>query len=157
MKDNLSSFLVNLPGKSDIPGSQDNSSLRSIIDKPPGKQEGIIVLLNLSNQIVQFAVGGKEIHLLNNMQLQGFRLHPGPLPEQYRESIQVHPKRKKLKKHKHKMNESLGLEEGGGGKGEEEREKKREKKHKRHEKDADERKKKKKEKKKKKNKEDKDL
>ena len=36
MKDTLSSFLVNMPGIIDTPGSQDNSSLRGIIDKPPG-------------------------------------------------------------------------------------------------------------------------
>ena len=38
--------------------------VRGVIDKPP--------------------VGGKEIVTLNQFQLTGFRLHPGPLPEQYR-------------------------------------------------------------------------
>lgn len=37
MKDSLSSFLPNMPGVIDSPGSQDNSSLRGIIEKPPGK------------------------------------------------------------------------------------------------------------------------
>ena len=37
---------------------------RGLIEKPP--------------------VGGKELTLLNQLQLTGFRLHPGPLPEQYR-------------------------------------------------------------------------
>ena len=37
MKDSLSSFLPNLPGVVDTPGSQDNSSLRGLIEKPPGK------------------------------------------------------------------------------------------------------------------------
>ena len=58
-KDSLSSFLPNLPGLIDTPGSADNSSLRSVIDKPP--------------------IGGKELVFLNNQQLTGFRLHPGPV------------------------------------------------------------------------------
>ena len=58
-KDSLSSFLPNLPGLIDTPGSADNSSLRSVIDKPP--------------------IGGKELVFLNNQQLSGFRLHPGPV------------------------------------------------------------------------------
>ena len=37
MKDSLSSFLPNLPGVIDTPGSQDNSSLRGLIEKPPGR------------------------------------------------------------------------------------------------------------------------
>ena len=37
MKDTLSSFLPQLPGVIDTPGAQDNSSLRGLIDKPPGK------------------------------------------------------------------------------------------------------------------------
>merc|ERR1712020_271835 len=61
MKDSLSSFLPGLPGVIDTPGSQDNSSLRGLIEKPP--------------------VCGKEMLLLNQLQLAGFRLHPGPVPE----------------------------------------------------------------------------
>ena len=34
--------------------------------------------------------------------MAGFRLHPGPLPEQYRMSMQV-PTKKKLKKKKNKV------------------------------------------------------
>ena len=58
-KDSLSSFLPNLPGMIDTPGNLDNSSIRSVIDKPP--------------------IGGKELVFLNNFQLSGFRLHPGPV------------------------------------------------------------------------------
>lgn len=57
MKDSLSSFLPNLPGVIDTPGSVDNSSLRGLIEKPP--------------------VCGKELHSLNSLQIAGFRLHPG--------------------------------------------------------------------------------
>ena len=39
MKDTLSSFLPQLPGVIDVPGNQDNSSLRGLIDKPPGKTQ----------------------------------------------------------------------------------------------------------------------
>ena len=38
MKDSLASFLPNMPGIIDTPGSQDNSSLRGIIEKPPGRK-----------------------------------------------------------------------------------------------------------------------
>merc|ERR1712080_809606 len=88
MKDSLSSFLPNLPGVVDTPGSQDNSSLRGLIEKPP--------------------VCGKELLLLNQLQLAGFRLRPGPLPEQYRSMLnQVTTKEKKQKKKK--------KHRGGGG------------------------------------------
>lgn len=59
VKEQLSSFLPNLPGIIDAPGQQDNSSLRSVIEKPP--------------------IGGKEILPLTSVQLAGFRLHPGPV------------------------------------------------------------------------------
>lgn len=59
LKSELSSFLPNLPGIIDAPGSQDNSSLRSVIEKPP--------------------IGGKELLPLTSAQLAGFRLHPGPV------------------------------------------------------------------------------
>merc|ERR1712200_74720 len=141
-KDSLSSFLPNLPGQIDTPGSVDNSSLRSIIEKPP--------------------IGGKELVFLNNIQLAGFRLHPGPLPEQYRiASVAQQKKKQKHKKHK-KSNEvpaqeassraggtPAGIGEGAGSGGESYD--KKHKKQKRHEEDKD-RKKKKKEKKKKKQK-----
>lgn len=57
LKEQLSSFLPTLPGVIDSPGQQDNSSLRSVIEKPP--------------------IGGKELLPLTNIQLDGFRLHPG--------------------------------------------------------------------------------
>merc|ERR1712218_760578 len=131
MKDSLSSFLPNLPGVVDTPGSQDNSSLRGLIEKPP--------------------VVGKELHQLSYVQMAGFRLHPGPLPEQYRFSMQVQTKRRrKHKKNRHKGSETPatdGNEPGSSRNDSEEREKRKEKKHKKHEKDkdAEERKKKKKE------------
>nr|CAG4635061.1 EOG090X0DK3 [Alona affinis] len=156
-KDSLSSFLPSLPGLIDTPGSTDNSSLRSIIEKPP--------------------IGGKELAFLNNSQLAGFRLHPGPLPEQYQISSNAPKKKQKHKKHK-KSNEmpassqdsgnAVGMSggitsgpvgsssggiggEGGAGSGGESYEKTKHKKQKRHE-DEKDRKKKKKEKKKKKQK-----
>ena len=54
-----------------------------------------------------FTVGGKELNSLSPLQLAGFRLHPGPLPEQYRYSMQVQTKkRRKQKKHRHKGSET---------------------------------------------------
>merc|ERR1711971_317630 len=108
IKDSLSSFLPHLPGIADSPGSQDNSSLRGIIEKPP--------------------VGGKELVPLNQLQMAGFRLHPGPLPEQYRSLLnQVQAKaRRKQRKHKKHDRES-----------EEKRKKKKEKKKKRSKEDKD--------------------
>ncbi|KAJ6648945.1 Mediator of RNA polymerase II transcription subunit 19 [Pseudolycoriella hygida] len=129
VKEQLSSFLPSLPGVIDGPGQSDNSSLRSIIEKPP--------------------IVGKELLPLTSVQLAGFRLHPGPLPEHYR-YLNTAPARKhknKHKKHKHKdgttpqetslMDTSLDTHE------------KKHKKQKRHE-DDKERKKRKKEKKRKK-------
>jgi len=134
MKDNLSSFLPQLPGIVDAPGTQDNSTLRNLIEKPP--------------------VGGKEVVILNQLQLTGFRLHPGPLPEQYRAVLnQVQSKdKKKAKKRKHRGSDTPAHEEG---RSEEDRERKR--KHKKHDRESEERRKKKKEKKKKKYKEEKDM
>jgi len=134
MKDNLSSFLPTLPGLVDTPASQDNSSLRGVIEKPP--------------------VGGKEVITLNQLQLTGFRLHPGPLPQQYRDVLnQVAGKdKKKAKKRKHAR--------GGDTPAHEERseeDKERKRKHKKHDKESEERRNKKKEKKKKKYKEEKDM
>jgi len=135
MKDSLSSFLPMLPGLVDTPASQDNSSLRGVIEKPP--------------------VGGKEVLTLNQLQLTGFRLHPGPLPQQYRavlNQVASKDKKKKDKKRKHAR--------GGDTPAHEERseeDKERKRKHKKHDKESEERRKKKKEKKKKKYKEDKDM
>lgn len=84
LKESLSSFLPNLPGIMDGPGQEDNSTLGSVIAKRP--------------------IGGKELLPLTSAQLAGFRLHPGPLPEQYRYVSATPPKRHKSKhkKHKHK-------------------------------------------------------
>ncbi|CAG0891998.1 unnamed protein product [Darwinula stevensoni] len=125
VKDQLSCFLPNLPGSIDSPGrDQDNSTLRSVIEKPP--------------------IVGKELHPLSQAQLAGFRLYPGPLPEQYRFMNQSPSKKKhKQKKHKHKGAGEPGSTEGGEG---EIHEKKKKRKH------DDDRRKKKKEKKKKKQK-----
>uniref|UniRef100_A0A1A9ZCX9 Mediator of RNA polymerase II transcription subunit 19 n=1 Tax=Glossina pallidipes TaxID=7398 RepID=A0A1A9ZCX9_GLOPL len=64
VKESLASFLSNLPGIYDSMSNLENSTLRNVIDKPP--------------------IGGKELLPLTAVQLAGFRLHPGPLPEQYR-------------------------------------------------------------------------
>jgi len=80
VKDELSAFLTTLPGNIDTPGSLDNSSLRSVIEKPP--------------------IIGKELIPLSGHALSGFRLHPGPLAEQYRIMSQPVQKKKKHKKHK---------------------------------------------------------
>lgn len=93
-------------------------------------------------------IGGKELLPLTNVQLAGFRLHPGPLPEQYR-YLNTTPvrKHKKYKKSRHKdssvpaaMPTDLVAEPH----------EKKHKKQKRHEDDKSERKKRKKEKKRKK-------
>jgi len=64
LKEELSAFLPHLPGNIDMPGHQDNSSLRSLIDKPP--------------------ITGKEILPLSTSALSGFKLQAGPIPENYR-------------------------------------------------------------------------
>ncbi|KDR09356.1 mediator of RNA polymerase II transcription subunit 19 [Zootermopsis nevadensis] len=132
VKEQLSSFLPYLPGMIDTPGHQDNSSLRSVIEKPP--------------------IGGKELLPLTSVQLAGFRLHPGPLPEQYR-CVNQTPQRKhknKHKKHKHKAGETPSQETQVTEVGQDTHEKKH-KKQKRHDEEK-ERKKRKKEKKRKKQK-----
>ncbi|XP_002736628.1 uncharacterized protein LOC100378527 [Saccoglossus kowalevskii] len=80
IKEQLSAFLPHLPGMIDTVGTQDNSSLRSLIDKQP--------------------ILGKELLPLSTPALAGFRLHPGPIPEQYR-LMQQQPHKKKHK-HTHK-------------------------------------------------------
>lgn len=129
VRDSLSSFLPTLPGIIDTPAHLTNSSLRSLIEKPP-------VL--------------KEFTQLNTHQLAAFRLVPGALPEQYRFMNQPPGQRKHKKKHKHKNNRpgetptQDGITDGSDM---------HEKKHKKKKNDDDkERKKKKKEKKKKKQK-----
>lgn len=58
--------------------------MRSVIEKPP--------------------IGGKELLSLTSVQLAGFRLHPGPLPEHYRylNTVPTRKPKNKHKKHKHK-------------------------------------------------------
>jgi len=114
MKDSLSSFLPGLPGMVDINSQQDNSSLRQVIEKPP--------------------VGGKELLLLNQVQLSGFRLHPGPLPEQYRTLLNQMPTKEK-KKHKKNKKHRGGETPAGDDKTEEERRER--KKHKKRDHDSD--------------------
>jgi len=129
LKDQLSAFLPNLPGNIDGPGNLDNSSLKSLIEKPP--------------------IGGKELLPLTGSQLSGFRLHPGPLPEQYRlMSQQPQKKKHKHKKHKHKAGDAVTPDSQQESNVEGTHEKKH-KKQKRHDEEK-EKKKKKKEKKKKK-------
>lgn len=111
--------------------SQENSSLRSVIEKPP--------------------IGGKELLPLSNVQLSGFRLHPGPLPEQYR-YLNTTPARKhknKYKKHRHK-DSTVAAEPLSQADASVELHEKKHKKQKRHEDEKSERKKRKKEKKRKK-------
>merc|ERR1719330_1928457 len=118
----------------DLTSQQDNSSLRQLIEKPP--------------------VGGKELMLLNQLQLSGFRLHPGPLPEQYRTLLNQMPtKDKKNKHHKHRGGDTPA----GDDKTEEERRERKKHKKRDHDSDGGAAKKKKKEKKKKSRREDKDL
>merc|ERR1719383_1327780 len=106
----------------DVVSQQDNSSLRQLIEKPP--------------------VGGKELMLLNQLQLAGFRLHPGPLPEQYRTLLNQMPTKEKKK---HRGSETPA----GEDKTEKERREKKKHKKKDHDSEGAGAKKKKKEKKKK--------
>ncbi|XP_043835975.1 LOW QUALITY PROTEIN: mediator of RNA polymerase II transcription subunit 19-like [Dromiciops gliroides] len=80
VKEKLSDFLPDLPGMIDLPGSHDNSSLRSLIERPP-------------------ILGGSFTPITGTM-LAGFRLHSCPLPEQCC-LMHLQPPKKK-NKHKHK-------------------------------------------------------
>lgn len=139
LKDSLSSFLPNLPGNIDFTvGPNDTSTLRSLIEKPP--------------------ITGKELIPLTASQLTGFRLHPGPLPEQYRlmhtaSTFKKHKKKKKSKgqedstpSHDGSAQAEYGLDSGPGPSS---HEKKHGKKRKHDDEREKERKKKKKEKKRK--------
>ncbi|XP_014664242.1 PREDICTED: mediator of RNA polymerase II transcription subunit 19-like [Priapulus caudatus] len=125
VKEPLSAFLPNLPGNIDTPGHQDNSLLRGLIEKPP--------------------ICGKEILPLT--QMAGFRLHPGPLPEQYRLMSHQPQKKKKHKKHKreYKPGDTPSHEDNMSDAAHERKHKKQ----KRHDDDKEKRKKKKEKKKKK--------
>ncbi|XP_034840007.1 mediator of RNA polymerase II transcription subunit 19 [Maniola hyperantus] len=134
LKESLSSFLPNLPGILDGPGQEDNSTLGSVIAKRP--------------------IGGKELLPLTSAQLAGFRLHPGPLPEQYRYVSAAPPKKHKAnkhKKHKHKDGAPPGQDTPLQDSSNPDTYEKKHKKQKRHD-DDKERKKRKKEKKRKKQK-----
>lgn len=99
LKEELSALLPNLPGNIDLPGNVDNSSLRSLIERPP--------------------ITGQEFVPLSHELFAGFRLHPGPLPEQYRVVHQT-PQKKKNRKSKKEgegdMHELTGsiIENSGG-------------------------------------------
>ncbi|XP_042089500.1 mediator of RNA polymerase II transcription subunit 19 isoform X2 [Ovis aries] len=80
VKEKLSNFLPDLPGMIDLPGSHDNSSLRSLIEKPP--------------------ILGGSFNPITGTMLAGFRLHTGPLPEQCRLMHIQPPKKKNKQKHK---------------------------------------------------------
>ena len=56
----------------------------------------------LSPHFCTSLVGGKELHPLSHAQLAGFRLHPGPLPEEYRGLAMVHSRQRRHKAKKHK-------------------------------------------------------
>ena len=72
--------------------------------------------------------------LLNQLQLAGFRLHPGPLPEQYRSLLnQVHTKEKK----KHKKKKHRGAETPAHEDGKTDEERKERKKHKKKDHDSE--------------------
>ncbi|XP_030385564.1 mediator of RNA polymerase II transcription subunit 19 isoform X2 [Scaptodrosophila lebanonensis] len=133
-KESLASFLPNIPGINDlITHPVENSTLRSVIEKPP--------------------IGGKELLPLTAVQLAGFRLHPGPLPEQYRTTYAT-PARKhknKHKKHKHKDGVTIGQESTLLDSAGLETYEKKHKKQKRHEDDKERKKRKKEKKRKKKN------
>ncbi|MGH0185100.1 UNVERIFIED_CONTAM: hypothetical protein FKN15_016776 [Acipenser sinensis] len=60
VKEKLSNFLPELPGMIDMPGTQDTSSLHSLIEKPP--------------------ICGNTFNSLTGTLLTGFRLHAGPKP-----------------------------------------------------------------------------
>jgi len=131
VKDELSAFLPHLPGNIDTPGSQDNSSLRSLIEKPP--------------------IGGRELIPLSGHALAGFRLHAGPVAEQY---LRMHqPAQKRHKKHKKERKETTVLETQADNTSDSGHDHRKPKKAKRTD---EERKKRKKEKKKKKEKEKED-
>ncbi|KAF7994511.1 hypothetical protein HCN44_003983 [Aphidius gifuensis] len=135
LKEAIGNFLPSLCDKNENLAHQENSSLRSVIDKPP--------------------IGGKELLPLTGMQLSGFRLHPGPLPDQYKNVNQT-PQRKhknKHKKHKHKpgdlpVGQEVAVTDISGSDTHE----KKHKKQKRHDEEKEARKKRKKEKKRKKQK-----
>ncbi|KAK2718479.1 hypothetical protein QYM36_005715 [Artemia franciscana] len=108
-------------------------SLRLLIEKPP--------------------IGGKELHPLNSLQLTGFRLHPGVLPEDFKQTLSIYQggvKKKKKKKDKYRGGDISGAEGSGAGSGAEASQDGYEKKHKKQKKSEEEKDKKKRKKEKKK-------
>lgn len=101
VKQNLSSFISHLPGPVDTPATEDNSGLLSLVQRHPP------VL--------------KEIKPLTGAQLTGFRLYPGPIPEQYKIPLLQETQSSKVKKHKKKKSKKrhqsgeLGLSLATGG------------------------------------------
>lgn len=84
IKDPLSSFLPDIPGDFDS-AEPSGTMLLDLVEHKP--------------------IGGKEFHTLSGQALLGFRLLPGPLPEQFRidpPSLATQSKSRKKKKHKHK-------------------------------------------------------
>ncbi|XP_071946321.1 mediator of RNA polymerase II transcription subunit 19-like [Antedon mediterranea] len=129
VKEQLSTFLPLIPGNIDTVGSQDNSSLQLLVDKPP--------------------IGGKEILQLSGSALASFKLHPGSIPDQYKLLHHQAPKKHKHRRHKREhqpLEAGQGFTQGGEAQSDEPK-KKKVKKH-----EDPDRKKKKKDKKKKKNK-----
>ncbi|KAL3319432.1 Mediator complex subunit 19 [Cichlidogyrus casuarinus] len=64
LKEDLSAFLPNICGRVNVPASEDDSGLLDIITRPP--------------------VQGKELRPFAQTQLDNaFRLHPGPLPQEF--------------------------------------------------------------------------
>ncbi|OON15484.1 hypothetical protein X801_08713 [Opisthorchis viverrini] len=64
LREELSAFLPHLSGNVDVPATVDGSGLMSLIERPP--------------------IRGKELRLFAPGQLDhAFRLHPGPLPQEY--------------------------------------------------------------------------
>ncbi len=82
VKQPLSSFISHLPGPVDTPATEDESGLMALIEKPPPVT--------------------KEIKPLTGAQLNGFRLYPGPIPEQYKVPLLMETQLAKVKKHKKK-------------------------------------------------------
>ncbi|XP_055334012.1 mediator of RNA polymerase II transcription subunit 19-like [Paramacrobiotus metropolitanus] len=87
LKDELSSFLPNLPGFCDVPAAQDKSSLKDLYDNPPRVHKELDPLPN---------------HLLGN-----FRLNPGQLPEKFR-LMDINAMKKQHKKRRRREEAAAG-------------------------------------------------
>jgi len=85
LQENLSSFLPQLPGYIDAPGTP-KDSLHGLLEKPP--------------------VGGRELMSLSDVSLSSFRLMPGSVPEKFK--FMNRPPERKKKHKKHKVQEDIG-------------------------------------------------